>query len=227
MRRNKAALAGLVLAVLTAGCNGEKTSNKAETGSAVPLGSGFDYYVMALSWSPGYCQSLGQRANREQCGGNRSLGFTVHGLWPNFHNGYPEYCDSAEPARVDRDIVDDMKDIMPSSGLIAHEWKKHGTCSGLDQNNYFLATRTAFEVITIPPEFRDRGQIDTLDPDAVEAAFRAANPTMPADSIAVTCDRRFLRDVRVCLTIALDDFTSCAQVDNRSCRRDTVVVPPM
>jgi len=41
----------------------------------------FDFYVLALSWSPGFCELDGDRTrNREQCGEGAGLRFVVHGL---------------------------------------------------------------------------------------------------------------------------------------------------
>ena len=52
----------------------------------------FDYYVLALSWSPSYCQAAQERApNRapdQQCSG-RPFSFVVHGLWPQYERGFP------------------------------------------------------------------------------------------------------------------------------------------
>ncbi len=65
-----------------------------------------------------------------------------------------------------------------------------------------------------------------MNPDAVERDFRAANPGLPADGIAVTCDGRRLKEVRICLTHDLA-FTDCDEVDRGGCRRPTVVMPPV
>ena len=56
-----------------------------------------------------------------------------------------------------------------------------------------------------------------LDPEAAEAAFLAANPGPAAEAIAVTCDKRYLREVRICLTKDLT-FRSCPEIDRRGCR---------
>ena len=101
-----------------------------------PAGSGFDFYVLSLSWSPSYCEAEGDNANRQQCDIGRPYAFVVHGLWPQFERGFPADCDTAE-REVDNDTLRSLYDIMPSSGLIRHEWRKHGTCSGLSQHDYF------------------------------------------------------------------------------------------
>lgn len=219
--RNLAVLA--CLGVLAA-CWADETQT--DTPDGIPLGTGFDHYVLALSWSPGYCRSQGDRANRQQCRAAEPFGFVVHGLWPQFTDGWPEFCESDQPLSVNRSVSDSMEDIMPSRGLIAHQRKKHGTCSGLEQSDYFNVTRAAFDRIVIPDEFQDRDTISTIDPMSVETAFRQSNPAIAADAIAVTCDRRFLRDVRICMTNSLDGYVSCPQVDRRDCQLDSVVVPP-
>ena len=53
----------------------------------------FDFYVLALSWSPSFCekQSPARRARNPQCNG-RPFAFVVHGLWPEYEQGFPSYC---------------------------------------------------------------------------------------------------------------------------------------
>ena len=53
-----------------------------------------------------------------------------------------------------------------------------------------------------------------------------ANAGLPADGIAVTCDKRFLREVRICMTKDLG-FRSCPEIDRRDCRLDKAVMPPV
>ena len=53
----------------------------------------FDYYVMTLSWAPGFCDLGGQETSSSECAEGSGDGFVVHGLWPN--NEYrpnPEAC---------------------------------------------------------------------------------------------------------------------------------------
>lgn len=174
----------------------------------------FDFWVLSLSWSPSYCEAEGDRANRRQC--SRDDGFVVHGLWPQFETGWPEFCDSAEPSRVPDDLVDTVIDLIPSAGLVGHQWRKHGTCSGATQADYLEAVRAAFERIAIPAPFAQAQTRRDVDPDEVKDAFRRVNDGLPATGIAVTCDRERLREVRICLDHALE-FRSCPEVAARGC----------
>jgi ribonuclease T2 len=193
--------------------------------TSVPQGSGFDFYVLSLSWSPSYCEAEGSNANRQQCAASRPYAFVVHGLWPQFEHGYPQKC-GADDRNVSKQTLRKLYDIMPSAGLIIHEWRTHGSCTGLTQSDYFDVLRAAREKVVVPSEFRRLDAYRTLAPGDAEAAFLRANPDLPPDGIAVTCDRRFLRDVRICLTKGLA-FRPCGEVDRRGCRLKKVVMPPV
>lgn len=194
---------------------------------ALPEAEGFDFFVLALSWSPSYCASEGDRANGQQCGAGKSFGFVVHGLWPQYTHGYPSECPTDQPLSVPRALSNSMLDITPSTGLIRHEWKTHGTCSGVSQPDYFALTRAAFEAIAVPAEFAAETTTRSVSPAAVEAAFRKSNPGLPADAIAVTCDRRYLRDVRICMKRDLSGYVPCPEVDGDACTRAQAVMPPI
>lgn len=200
-------------------------SATARGGGKVPQGSGFDFYVLALSWSPSYCEAEGENANRQQCQSGRPYAFVVHGLWPQYERGFPSNCPTDDPG-VEGQMLTGLYDIMPSAGLIRHQWMKHGSCSGLSKQDYFQVLRRAREAVTIPQEFRRLDSYRTLAPRDAEKAFMSANPGLDADDLAVTCDRRFLREVRICMSKDLE-FRACPEVDRRSCRAGKVVMPPL
>lgn len=188
-------------------------------------GSGHDFYVLALSWSPAFCQSDAGRNNRQQCASDRRFGFVVHGLWPQNEKGYPQFCGTERQERVPDNIGRPLLDIMPSMGLIGHQWRKHGTCSGLSQKQYLETTRAAYERITIPDEIASGKRATTLSADDIENAFLSVNPGMEKQGIAVSCEARKLEEVRICLTKDLN-FRRCAEVDRQGCSAsDTEIVP--
>ncbi|MEP4273664.1 MAG: ribonuclease T [Roseibium sp.] len=184
----------------------------------------FDFYVLALSWSPTYCKQEGQNASRHQCDVSNAFRFVVHGLWPQYERGYPESCPGA-PQRIDRRIAVSMEDIMPSHNLVFHQWRKHGTCSGLPPEEYFDLTRRAYEKITVPGVFRTLDKPGKSAPATVEKAFRLANSGLREDGMAVTCDRGELEEVRICLTRDLE-FRACREVARTGCRSGKLTVPP-
>ena len=187
----------------------------------------FDFYVLSLSWSPSFCEAASERGNsgrsQIQCG--RPFSFVVHGLWPQYERGFPEYCERPSP-RLDRNIMSSMLDLMPAPGLIFNEWDKHGTCSGLGARAYFENIRKARAAVKIPEEFLQLSESKSISPDAIEAAFIKVNPGLSASAISVTCTSRRLSEVRVCMSKDLQ-FRACEEIDRRACRRNEVVMPPV
>src|SRR5271169_3380606 len=159
----------------------------------------FDFYVLSLSWSPSFCAAAAERGNGRgptlQCGA-RPYSFVVHGLWPQYEKGFPEYCQVPAP-RLYRGIVSSMLDLMPAPHLIFNEWDKHGTCSGLAPRAYFDAVRKARAIVKIPAEYTAPQETLTVTPAAVEDAFIKANPGLPPDGMAVECDKKRLTEVRI------------------------------
>lgn len=184
----------------------------------------FDFYVLSLSWSPTYCLAEGVRANRNQCSGSDPKAFIVHGLWPQFTQGYPEFCRSREPQRVPYSLTDKMLDIMPSPGLIGSQWRKHGTCTGLSQAEYLDLTRQAYERVAIPNGFEHAAERRIVSARTVEQAFIAANPGLSANGIAISCKDGRVAEVRICLSRSLG-FQRCANVDRRGCQAARLVMP--
>ncbi|HEY0219872.1 MAG TPA: ribonuclease T2 [Afipia sp.] len=189
----------------------------------------FDFYVLSLSWSPSFCEAASERGRtgrgtQSQCSG-RPYSFVVHGLWPQYDRGFPNYCQRPSP-RLDRRIMKSMLDLMPAPGLIYNEWDKHGTCSGMGARDYFETVRKARAAVKIPPEYIDQPETKTVTPGAVEDAFIKANPGLSSTAIAVTCDSRRLGEVRVCMNKDLQ-FRACEEIDRRACRRNEIVMPPV
>lgn len=218
LRRVSAAIA---LCLLVIGCEPQSTGAP----STLPRGEGYDFFVLSLSWSPTHCELEGANANRQQCGASQRHGFIVHGLWPQNERGWPEYCESSEPNRVPDALVRDMLDLMPSAGLIGHQWRKHGSCSGMNQRDYFAVSRAAYEKVTIPAQLLHVEDHLSIAPGKVAEDFLAANPGLGADGIAVTCDGRHLAEVRICMTKDLA-FRFCESVVARSCDLDRATMPP-
>jgi ribonuclease T2 len=185
----------------------------------------FDFYVLSLSWSPAYCALEGDAEGSEQCSDDAGHGFVVHGLWPQYEEGYPEFCGDADESDLPAALTRSMLDVMPDGGLIAYQWVKHGSCTGLSPEDYFAETRAAFERIGIP-ETNEFGSRDgSVSAEAIEEAFITENPGLGEDGIAVSCKQGLLAEVRICLTRKLE-FRACEEVDARGCRDEELFITP-
>jgi len=210
MRARAACLAGLLLAGPAAAQDIGGFSRRGEPGA-------FDFYVLALSWSPTYCAGVGERRNDGQCTPGRGLGFVVHGLWPQYSRGFPSNC-GAFPRALTGDAMSAAGEIMPSAGLARHEWKTHGTCSGLDPVAYFKAVKQARQAVTIPEPYLKPASSQRAAPLEIARQFAEANPGLRTDMMAVTCKRGQIEEVRICFDKNLKGFTSCPTVARQGCR---------
>jgi ribonuclease T2 len=148
----------------------------------------------------------------------------VHGLWPQYDKGFPEYCQLPAP-RLDHRLVTSMLDLMPARHLVFNEWDRHGTCTGQTAGAYFATVRKARAVVKIPPDYDDLKEPLRVTPENVEDAFITANPGLSRDAIAIGCARRRLTEVRLCLSKDLQ-FRDCPEIAKRSCRRGQLIMPP-
>jgi ribonuclease T2 len=203
---------GLVLCALLAGpalADGEQAGD-------------FDYYVMSLSWSANWCALEGDDRRDPQCDAGRGLTFTLHGLWPQYEEGWPAFCRTGErdPSRSQTAA---MADIMGGSGLAFYEWKKHGRCSGLSAEDYFALSRRAYESVVIPGLFEQLTSDITLPASVVEDAFLAENFGLMPDQITITCSDGMIQEARICLTKDLEPRRCGADVI-RDCRLQDAVM---
>ena len=202
-------------------------ASKEATSKTIPVRSGagvggeppFDYYVLALSWSPSFCEG---RPDSDQCG--KGLRFVTHGLWPQYERGYPQNCFTDANRRVSGGLLRAYQDLAPSRGLLAHQWRKHGSCTGLSAEEYFRTARRARARVAIPAALAGASKSVRIDPRVVETAFMQANPGLDRDEVTITCKRGDLAEVRVCLPRDLEP-RRCGPDVIRDCSQRQVDLP--
>ncbi len=153
--------------------------------------------------------------NEDRVAPGQGFGFTLHGLWPQYETGYPEFCQSAErpPSRGDTAA---MADIMGTSGLAWHQWRKHGVCTGLSSDDYYALSREAYGRVTRPEVLRRLERAVTLPASVIEQAFLQDNPDLTADQVTITCRSGYIQEARICLTRDLE-FRDCGRDVRRDC----------
>jgi ribonuclease T2 len=186
----------------------------------------FDYYALVLSWVPSYCRGKGKYGADAQCDAASRHTFLLHGLWPQHAKGWPADCFTGKRPWVPESVIASMRDIMPSKTLVIHEYRTHGTCSGLAPAEYFAAARTLYERVSVPPGFLAPGaSLDT--PEEIERAFLDANPWLTPDMISITCRKANLLDIRVCFGRDLAPRACGVNEDQgRLCPLPKIAVPP-
>lgn len=189
----------------------------------------FVYYVLALSWSPTYCATQGLVRKEPQCTSARPYAFVLHGLWPQYERGWPSGCNTGKKPWVPRRLIESMLDIMPSPSLVIHEYRKHGTCSGLGPEAYYALSRELFDQILIPARYLSPRKHVSVSPHEIETDFVKTNPKLKRDMISISCSKnRHLREVRICFSKE-GALTPCGANENqaRLCKLGRIIMPPV
>ena len=160
----------------------------------------FDFYLMSFTIAPSFCALSARYAEKEECRGATDAAFretplTVHGLWPNRErvsvNLQPQYCGEERLPRLSPALREQLRRFMPGTadGLDRYEWRRHGTCSGLEPEAYFstivrLAERAN---ATIGAALRDGGLLgQEVKIDDLLKAVGGKDPALAA-AIVVSC----------------------------------------
>jgi ribonuclease T2 len=176
----------------------------------------FDFYLLALSMAPAFCEDGHQQ--KRQCQSLNAQSFaatplTLHGLWPENEQpeSYPRDC-SGERLNLSAATRSAMTRWMPGAadGLDKHEWSKHGTCTGLSGDEYFLSAMRLVEQVNgaLGPAIRG-AEGRSVTAAGLRASANAAQPGM-GESLVFVCknmrgasesQRRkpFLMEVRACV----------------------------
>ena len=122
-------------------------------------------------------------------------------------------------------MTNDMSDIMGTSGLAWHQWKKHGTCTDLSATGYYALSREAYGTVTRPAIFRKLNRTVKLPASVVEGAFIKDNPTLKRDNITITCRQGYIQEARICLSKGLESAPCGHDVIKDCTLKDAVFTP--
>jgi len=192
----------------------------------------FDYYALVLSWSPTHCATAERGRDDAQCARDDGLryGFVLHGLWPQYEKGYPERCRTRWRPFVPEEVITSVREVMPSRGLIIHEYRTHGTCSGLRPAFYFGLARRLYDKIRIPERYQNPLEVQLVSPQELTNELLRANPGLAPDMVVITCGGpgNRLREVRICMTKEGRPRRCGADERQRAaCRAGRMYVPPV
>ena len=187
----------------------------------------FDFYVLAMSWSPDFCAGQGGK-DYEQCGPGRNPGFVLHGLWPQYKKGFPQNCTSVPfPSSLKREFPG----LFPNDRLYAHEWRRHGTCSGLAPREYLFQAEKLKQTAPLPPRYQHLREPVRTTTAAFKKEFKMVNANLPDNGMAVFCSGsgRFLKEVFLCYNRQGKPTACSSEIlskSARSCRQGDFLIRP-
>ncbi len=120
-----------------------------------------DYYTLALSWSPAFCQKQKRNNNGKvpqhlkfQCDGSQQFGWVIHRLWPQSGKAkhideHPRYCQGDLPMVAENTIKTYMPES-PGATLLQGQWEKHGACAFNQPAEYFSKQKALYQELNLP-----------------------------------------------------------------------------
>jgi ribonuclease T2 len=205
------AVLGIGLA-LKIGQNGPVPKDMPDKHAAMPAAA-FDFYLMAMTWHAAFCAD--GHGREQECLAPAPRPLVIHGLWPERlePRTYPHDC-KAPRLKLDKTLTDSLREYMPGMAvnLHEHEWREHGSCSGLDADVYFtqayLLARDLESALAPTLTTRAGGEIGAAQ---LRAAADAATPGLGAtftlhcrtlrDAPPALRNRPFLVEIRQCVKI--------------------------
>lgn len=178
--------------------------SQAENQKSIP--GQFDYYVLSITWLPGYCASQNQRKPASICANSYRTGFVVHGLWPQYEKGWPQFCTA--PQKPDRALLGAARNLYQDYRAADYQWRKHGACSGLAPKDYFDLTQEAAGKINLKPLEGQLQRQRYINWRQAGDILRKSNLGLGEGMFRVTAKRGQLQQIRVCLTKDLR-YRSC------------------
>jgi ribonuclease T2 len=191
----------------------------------------FDYLLLSLNWPGSACMTLSPCKAVTP----KYTNFTIHGLWPNNHNGRgPENCGEVFDYNKVQSLIEDLRlywaDFKPDEpNFWKHEFDKHGSCAvsaGVfkDQYDYFLQTINLVRRMPIHTALQSAGFIPsntkTYHREELLSVVESAVGAKPF----ITCDKRkYVKEMRFCFDKQLKPMK--CQSTSQGCDTNVILKP--
>ncbi|MGV7206221.1 ribonuclease T2 family protein [Oxalobacteraceae bacterium A2-2] len=185
-----------------------------EKGKSCSVANQQDSYVLAVTWQPGFCEHARYDGKKPECeavnsGKLQVKTLSLHGLWPNKKECGISYGNCKGPdLNLRPETVEKLAPWMPNffyeRSFGNYEWKKHGTCQALPQDDYFLKAVDAVRVVNDS----EVGKLvlshtgKSINVDEFFSRVKARYGDTVAGSITLVCtQRKYLQEIRVSLPL--------------------------
>ncbi len=171
--------------------------------------------ILSLSWHDVFCEThRGKKECQRSLFSNKEYGFVLHGLWPQPKNR--AYCgvnnklvgadknkqwNRLPELTLSQKTKQGLNSAMPAtaSGLEKHEWIKHGTCSGMSQEEYFakatIYTKQFNRSLIASFINANRGKSITIK--EIRALADRSFGLGRGDSVDMICDKGLVIEIRL------------------------------
>ncbi len=178
---------------------------------------GFDHYVLALTWHPGFCQTTSH--SRKECRDAEvqeaeRQGFVLHGLWPSLPRRFADdgitprrwrkegcfleqprangsFCRAHAPFAFAEPFAAELDDAMPgrASCLDRYQYAKHAACLALPAEDYFAEAVDLMERVNASAfvDFMMINRGGEVERSALTRAFEAGFGKGTGNAMSLKC----------------------------------------
>lgn len=146
-------------------------------------------WIFALGYTPEYCK-LHPGSNEPQC--TEINYWALNGLQRDFGGGETQRCDKGEG--VTDEALNQLLHVVPNRTSLRLMWRKHGACSGLEFDEYFVQLDRAGRRVTVPETYREVLSSTRLQRSDLKQAFVQANLGLSEDAFKLVCNRGALEE---------------------------------
>lgn len=172
----------------------------------------YPYYLFTRRWPPTVCQEA------DKCIPDigKYQRWTIHGLWPEFSNNtWNQYCKNVTfnvdkinslRAELEQNWPNLLEHKTPES-LWKHEWEKHGTCSILNEFDYFFKTLNLNKRYDIDKWLNEAGILPHPTRQYhLQEFYNVIRQHFDPASVVINCERRnhkqYVNEIMFCISFS-------------------------
>ncbi|PWB31501.1 ribonuclease [Pseudomonas sp. SDI] len=175
-----------------------------------------DYLVYSVTWQPSFCVL---KPATPGCA-TPPAAFLTHGIWPynkstaEKTNRHPQFCNTAPSCQAGTTCEISAEHLTAittdpqiarlvtadPAGMFKHEWKKHGTCSGKLDTDYFQDIVKLRKVVKFKNNQREQAFNTWVGGSVDFATLKEAFPSNTSFRCFVKDDKQYLHEVFYLIT---------------------------
>ena len=159
----------------------------------------FEFYVFASEWRGSVC-------SYNKCSLDSAPSFwNIHGLWPSDGSRGVNFCtdekfDPSQLNGLESSVAKYWSSLYSNDNSFhGHEWQKHGTCSGMDQETYFSTTIQLALHLDVYGTLSSAGIVPGSKASCQDVA-KALTSKYQVSSFTISAQNGYLSQIELCVS---------------------------
>jgi len=165
----------------------------------------FNFYVFSCEWAGSVCET--NNCNQDE--GVSETFWNIHGLWPSDGTLNPSYCtnekfDPDQLQSLDGKLTKYWNGLYSSADAFhSHEWTKHGTCSKMNQLEFFSTVLKLAQTLDIYSALSKHGITPGASYECNQIS-QVIKQEYGIEAFNITVDHGHLSSIEMCVDLDLN-----------------------